>query len=616
MAFFSRPSSSAVKIVAPSLSHSEPSSPKAQKKDSTQRQCRNILIYGSCKFQDKGCIYYHPPRDPSPPAPESPTPSAALPAQAVNAPVFVPKNSGSPVPAAAQPAALATTSSNDTEYPYDDGYDSHGYAESDAPMSMSYLAEQLQSLNSFDHPVDGQQQLDYDPAHPMDVFYAPQHAFTRQPLNYHLYTHPRPDSMQSRYFISDTFREDLQRRSEAVHATPPPHLSLPDETQGYHSLVPLEPIIGDRRKFGNWYSTVYKAINSADGIPYALRRVENYRLNSQTAFSSVEAWSHVKHPSLVAVKEAFTTRAFNDNSLVVVYDYFPNSQTLFEAHLRPKAPQFQNGRLQSQNTRVPERTLWSYIVQIAAAMKAVHDVGLAMRIVDATKILLTGQNRVRVSSCGIVDILTHEARQDMGMLQQEDMTMFGRLIFMLCCNSPSATSNMAKAMESLNRHYSQELKNVVLYLVAKPNHMKSVRHLCEMIAPQTLVEFDEAQAANDRLEGELMSELENGRLVRLLCKFGFINERPEFARDPRWSETGDRYIIKLFRDFVFHQVDEHGNPVVNLGHVLTCLNKLDAGVDERIMLVSRDEQSCLVVSYREIKSCIETAFGYVNKYFD
>lgn len=27
------------------------------------------------------------------------------------------------------------------------------------------------------------------------------------------------------------------------------------------------------------------------------------------------------------------------------------------------------------------------------------------------------------------------------------------------------------------------------------------------------------------------------------------------------------------------------------------------------MLVSRDEQSCLVVSYREIKSCIETAFG-------
>jgi hypothetical protein len=33
----------------------------------------------------------------------------------------------------------------------------------------------------------------------------------------------------------------------------------------------------------------------------------------------------------------------------------------------------------------------------------------------------------------------------------------------------------------------------------------------------------------DQLEGELMSELENGRLVRLMSKIGFINERPEYV---------------------------------------------------------------------------------------
>lgn len=84
-----------------------------------------------------------------------------------------------------------------------------------------------------------------------------------------------------------------------------------------------------------------------------------------------------------------------------------------------------------------------------------------------------------------------------------------------------------------------------------------------------------------------------------------------FARDPRWSETGDRYIIRLFRDYVFHQVDEHGNPLLDLTHVLTCLNKLDAGTDEKVMLVARDEQSCLVVSYKEIKACIASAFEWV-----
>lgn len=109
-----------------------------------------------------------------------------------------------------------------------------------------------------------------------------------------------------------------------------------------------------------------------------------------------------------------------------------------------------------------------------------------------------------------------------------------------------------------------------------------------------------------------MSELENARLVRLLTKFGFINERPEFARDARWSETGDRYIVKLFRDYVFHQVDSQGRPVLDLTHVLSCLNKLDAGTDERILLVSRDEQSVLVVSYKDVKACVEAAFAYVS----
>jgi len=32
---------------------------------------------------------------------------------------------------------------------------------------------------------------------------------------------------------------------------------------------------------------------------------------------------------------------------------------------------------------------------------------------------------------------------------------------------------------------------------------------------------------NDELESELSRELENARLVRLMAKMGFINERPE-----------------------------------------------------------------------------------------
>jgi hypothetical protein len=49
--------------------------------------------------------------------------------------------------------------------------------------------------------------------------------------------------------------------------------------QGYHSLVPLENLAGtgerERRKFGNWNSSVYRAINSVDGGTYCLRRIES-----------------------------------------------------------------------------------------------------------------------------------------------------------------------------------------------------------------------------------------------------------------------------------------------------------------------------------------------------
>jgi len=263
---------------------------------------------------------------------------------------------------------------------------------------------------------------------------------------------------------------------------------------------------------------------------------------------------------------------------------------------------------------LPERTLWSYIVQLASAIKRVHERGQAVRMLDVTKILVTGQNRIRISSCGIIDVLMHDTPQDMHTLQQEDLLMFGQVVFALCCNNVAASNpqHIQTSLETIGRIYSLDMKNIALFLIGH-SRQRNIDQLLDLIRSRVLSEQEEALIATDRLEYELSGELENARLVRLLCKFGFINERPEFARDQRWSETGDRYIVKLFRDYVFHQVDEMGNPVLDLSHVLTCLNKLDAGTDERIMLVARDEQSCLVVSYKEIKACVASAFNDLTR---
>jgi hypothetical protein len=44
--------------------------------------------------------------------------------------------------------------------------------------------------------------------------------------------------------------------------------------------------------------------------------------------------------------------------------------------------------------------------------------------------------------------------------------------------------------------------------------------------------------------------------------------------DPSWSETGDRYLIKLFRDHLFHQVTETGEPWLDMSHIISSLNKV------------------------------------------
>jgi PAB-dependent poly(A)-specific ribonuclease subunit 3 len=74
--------------------------------------------------------------------------------------------------------------------------------------------------------------------------------------------------------VSPNLRTDLQLRSETLHTAPAPGLGLPDDIHGYHTLVPLESTAGERRKFGNWQSTVYRATGK-DGRGYVLRRIES-----------------------------------------------------------------------------------------------------------------------------------------------------------------------------------------------------------------------------------------------------------------------------------------------------------------------------------------------------
>ena len=330
---------------------------------------------------------------------------------------------------------------------------------------------------------------------------------------------------------------------------------------------------------------------------------------AEAAITSVQSnWKRIRSGNVVNVFLSFTNPGFGDSSLIFVTDYHPRSETLAQKHMTPTS-RFSH---KNANVLVPEPDLWGYIVQIANALNAIHSKGFAARVIDPSKVIMTSENRIRLSACAIMDVIQYDTPASIADLQRLDLYQFGQLILMLGTNSPANTPDKTKQqLEQLSKSYSPQLLESVSWLLGHvhPERSDGIDTYLTTITAAAMEVFDASLHLADELNTDLARELENSRLVRLLIKINIINNRPEYEQDSRWSEQGTRFYLGLFRDFVFHQVDAHGNPVMDLGHITSCLNKLDVGSEERITLMTRDEMTVLVVSYREVKGCMEGAWG-------
>jgi PAB-dependent poly(A)-specific ribonuclease subunit 3 len=211
----------------------------------------------------------------------------------------------------------------------------------------------------------------------------------------------------------------------------------------------------------------------------------------------------------------------------------------------------------------------------------------------------------RFNGAGVMDVLEADSRKSLQDLQAEDMVKLGCVILSLASRTTTGPKNAEAALQLLTRHFSADLQHVVATLCIGKT---TAQQVSRMIADRIHDELDQSVAATDALHSHLRNEYENGRIMRLLFKLNFMNERPETSHSPQWSETGDRYVLKLFRDYVFHQNQGEGAPVLDAGHVVSALNKLDCGDPEKILLCSRDNKDLLVVSFADVRRCLETAF--------
>ncbi|KAF0691144.1 Aste57867_17568 [Aphanomyces stellatus] len=415
--------------------------------------------------------------------------------------------------------------------------------------------------------------------------------------------------------LAPSIRRQLdQQHEEMVRQVDPSDERYKEIPSQFVCMWPLDDD-GDTRhrniagSFG-YPSHAYKVLSETDGRTYALRRIENVRTTPEIVQQAVDTWKRVGHAALVPLHRAFVSHG----ALFFLCEFYPGAVSLQHKFLST-----------TTTTRPTEALLWAILTQVCAALRVVHGANLACKAIHPRRLLLTAHDRIRITGVGVLDVLEYDSLKSkprVDTMQREDILSLGKAVLSLATLHEWHPSTQNEWLADMQHHYSPSLCHVVALLVDQ--NIVTVRvvlwvcatdsgvQVADLSAPlqdHLFATLDHQHRLADEYEHQLASEYQNGRMLLLLMKLGLVNERPDLHQDRSWAETGDRYLLQLFRDYVFHQVDEANRPVVDFGHVVDCLNKLDSAAPEKILLSSRDGQSILVASYAEVHRCVQNTFS-------
>ncbi|CAG9781730.1 unnamed protein product [Diatraea saccharalis] len=200
------------------------------------------------------------------------------------------------------------------------------------------------------------------------------------------------------FYMPETIRSEIYQRNEDVFLQTDLRQfpDLPENVEMYSELTPLEGAPPHSM------SSSYRVTHRHSGEQYALRRLHG--LAAAAGSKRLDLWKQVDHPNIVRLHDVFFTKAFGDHSTVLVYDYHPACATLMSKYLAgngpvnaesaafhdpfssdPDAPRpythQKNAMLRAVacGALLPEAVLWSLLVQLTAALRAIHTAGLACR---------------------------------------------------------------------------------------------------------------------------------------------------------------------------------------------------------------------------------------------
>ncbi len=429
-------------------------------------------------------------------------------------------------------------------------------------------------------------------------------------------------------YTSSELREHAREEATLLARNSAPGLDVPEYVGAYGMLYPMEE--GVARSLyppQGCHIQLYKAICGTDGEASMLMRVVGVPPASSTQIvRASECWRRVRHSGIAALREVFSATSFNPTVNEVFLSYaFPGRARPFSAAFLPAIPRY--GAPSRSPAPLPEDALWALATQLLSAVAECHKWGLALRgALDPAAVLVVGRNRVRLFGAGVNDILDPSGADHLPtraqatesevakMNMKRDLGALANLLLLLALRSNGGAVRggvlalgLAHSLDVLRRStpYTPLFIRTVEVLTdgATSSNSVTIVDVLQTAATRITEELGNVWGHSDNLTKLLFDELENSRMLRLIALISYVTERNE-SNDQAWSETGDRYVVKLFRDYLFHREDDSGRAVLDMAAVIECLHRLDIGSQEQILLSARDGKSLIVASYDEVRRCL------------
>ena len=280
-----------------------------------------------------------------------------------------------------------------------------------------------------------------------------------------------------------------------------------------------------------------------NGIVYASHKLQIPRhLGERVAKSQI--YCAKLHPCCLELKEGYTTVINNEYTLHMIYEYCQGS-SLFQR-------------------QIPIAHL---IIQILGCIKAIHLKKLAFGgCLHPHKLFYCKNGLVKIGGIGIGAVLFDEPIES---LQSNDIIQFGYMMLQIITQSIPFLEVIPELLDQINEEW---IKTILYKCTTKS--FESIDELLLVAAPYMYSSINLHASSLDIGQKQIIKHSENQRIANLLFKLGCINERTNYSRDNNWSEIGGNYLLKLFRDFIFHQIDSYGKPVLDLYHCIYHLNKV------------------------------------------